>query len=239
MRSKHVLVVVSLLTLGFVVGRLSVTPSLAASGTLDSPAPPNSTLSYTLEDIYNRLDTGTAGAQSTFTEPTSGPTTGTGHTLDEIYDLIGERAPVPKTGQTICYDAGGTAISCTGTGQDGEYQRGVAWPAPRFTDNDDGTVTDNLTGLIWLKDASCSDLAGTDYDGAGSWTTALSAANSLANGMCGLTDGSSAGDWRLPNVQELLSLIDYGRNSPSLPVDHPFTGVQPSYHWSSTTVAFN
>jgi hypothetical protein len=34
---------------------------------------------------------------------------------------------------------------------------GVAWPNPRFTDNSDGTVTDNLTGLIWLKNANCTD----------------------------------------------------------------------------------
>ena len=34
-------------------------------------------------------------------------------------------------------------------------QKGVAWPNPRFTDNGNGTVTDNLTGLIWLKNANC------------------------------------------------------------------------------------
>ena len=35
---------------------------------------------------------------------------------------------LPQTGQTTCYDASGTVISCTGTGQDGEFQAGVAWP---------------------------------------------------------------------------------------------------------------
>ena len=70
-------------------------------------------------------------------------------------------APVPKTGQTYCYiwedPEWILAIgdSCTGTGQDGEYQEGVEWPNPRFTDNADGTITDNLTRLIWLKDANC------------------------------------------------------------------------------------
>ena len=34
-------------------------------------------------------------------------------------------------------------------------KKGVAWPNPRFTDNGNGTVTDNLTGLIWLKNANC------------------------------------------------------------------------------------
>ena len=41
------------------------------------------------------------------------------------------------------------------TGSDGDLQKGVAWPNPRFTDNANGTVTDNLTGLIWLKNANC------------------------------------------------------------------------------------
>ena len=56
-------------------------------------------------------------------------------------------AMVPKTGQTTGY----------ATGDDGALQKGVAWPNPRFTDNGDGTVTDNLTGLIWLKNANCAN----------------------------------------------------------------------------------
>ena len=54
-------------------------------------------------------------------------------------------AMLPKTGQTTSYAAG----------DDGALQKGVAWPNPRFTDNGNGTVTDNLTGLIWLKNANC------------------------------------------------------------------------------------
>jgi hypothetical protein len=60
---------------------------------------------------------------------------------------------LPETGQTTCYDTEGDVIPCAGTGQDGDIQAGVAWPDPRFRDNGDGTVTDNLTGLMWLKDA--------------------------------------------------------------------------------------
>jgi hypothetical protein len=51
-------------------------------------------------------------------------------------------APVPQTGQTLCVDQSGS-INCAGTGQDGDLQAGVALPQPRFTDNGDGTVTDN------------------------------------------------------------------------------------------------
>jgi len=57
-------------------------------------------------------------------------------------------APVEKTGQTTCYNTSGTEISCTDTGQDGDLQKGVTSPSPRFTDNGDGTVTDNLTELM-------------------------------------------------------------------------------------------
>jgi len=137
-------------------------------------------------------------------------------------------APVPKTGQTTSY----------ATGDDGDHERGVAWPNPRFTDNLDGTVTDNLTGLIWLKDADCY--------GERTWNNALSDSNGLASGSCGLTDGSSAGDWRLPNRRELFSLIHDDFFNPAVPntagtgqwsQGDPFNNVQSYYYWSSTTDA--
>ncbi len=108
-------------------------------------------------------------------------------------------APVQKTGQTKCYDTRGGEIVCSGTGQDGEFQKGVAWPNPRFTDNNNGTVKDNLTGLVWLKDANCMSFFSGDSTGQNNRIrpNALTAANSLEYGYCGLTDGSIAGDWRL------------------------------------------
>jgi hypothetical protein len=136
-------------------------------------------------------------------------------------------APVAQTGQTVCYNTIGTVIVCAGTGQDGEYRKGVAWPDPRFTDNSDGTVTDNLTGLIWTENANC--------DGYKNYTDALTYCNTLASGSCGLTDGSFAGNWRLPNIRELHSLIDFGQSSPALPSGHPFINVQPGFYWASTT----
>ena len=149
-------------------------------------------------------------------------------------------APVEKTRQTTCYDELGTVISCSGKGQDGDIQAGVAWPSPRFKDNGDGTVTDDLTGLIWLKNANCADATK-------SWFDALTYCNTLNSGECGLTDDSEEGDWRLPNVKELQSLIHYGFNSPALPntagtgqwtPGDPFTNVQSSYYWSSTTYVY-
>ena len=103
----------------------------------------------------------------------------------------------------------------------------VPFPEPRFIDNDDGTVRDNLTGLIWLKNANCF--------GTRTWDEAISDCNGLESGQCGLTDGSQAGDWRLPNLKELFSLIDHGMVAPALPSGHPFESVQNLNYWSSTT----
>jgi hypothetical protein len=126
------------------------------------------------------------------------------------------------------WDTTRAPTSRTGTGQDGALKRRAATP-PRFTDNANGTVKDNLTGSTWLKNASCFDSR--------TWTNVLSDANSLASGGCGLTDGWVAGDWRLPNLRELQSLMDYGQVSPALPVGHPFTGALNVNYWTSTTQA--
>lgn len=64
----------------------------------------------------------------------------------------------------------------------------------RYVDCGNGTVTDTLSGLIWLRDVNC--LGNWPYD------QANQAAAALANGQCGLTDESSAGDWRLPTKAE-------------------------------------
>jgi Protein of unknown function (DUF1566) len=68
---------------------------------------------------------------------------------------------------------------------------------------------------------------------------ALAAANALADGnlACSLTDGSVAGDWRLPNRNELASLLDLGTFNPALPAGNPFVGFVASFYWSSTTDA--
>ena len=163
----------------------------------------------------------------------------------ESGDTAGWWAParVGETGQTTCYDAGGIVIDCAGTGQDGDLTPGVAWPNPRFVDNTDGTVTDMLTGLVWLKDASCADI-GPNGNGTANFSTALSAAAALANGTCGLSDGSTAGTWRVPSYFELLSLLDLDYTFPALSNGEGtakwtegdvFVGVQSGSYWSSTS----
>lgn len=135
-------------------------------------------------------------------------------------------APVPKAMRHFV----------RGIGDDAYLNKGVAWPNPRFTDNGDGTIKDNLTGLIWLKNANCF--------GGRTWYDALSDCNGLLNGSCGLSDGSSAGDWRLANRRELESLIDTNYLIPALcdtagteqwSEGDPFDNVQSYHYWSSTT----
>jgi hypothetical protein len=220
MRIKSILIVVILVTLAFGVGRLS-------AGSVNSPAGPTEPggQMYTLEQIYQRINDGTAATkQTTFQEPSSGPGTGTMHTLDQIYDLVGQRAPVPKTGQTTSY----------ATGDDGDLEKGVAWPSPRFTvhdsgtpgDTSDDTVTDNLTGLMWTRNANHGQKR---WQYIGTYP-ALEYCN-------GLTLGGYS-DWRLPNVRELYSLVDASRSAgPVLPSGHPFENVQSDKYWSSSTPA--
>ena len=138
------------------------------------------------------------------------------------------QAPLPKTGQVTSY----------ATSDDGDLIKGIAWPNPRFTDNGDGTVTDNLTGLIWLKDTNCFGMC--------SISEGLNDCYRLSEGQCGLTDGSSAGDWRLPNSNELASLVHKGYYNPAVSnttgtgqwsEGDLFNNVQSYSYWSSPTDA--
>jgi hypothetical protein len=108
-----------------------------------------------------------------------------------------------------------------------------------FMNNHDGTVTDCKTGLIWLQNANCFGLK--------NWNDAKSSCSSLASGSCTvLNDGSSAGDWRLPTIEELKTLPDTAYSNPALSNakgDGPWTHgdafwfVQSSPYWSSTLSA--
>jgi len=97
---------------------------------------------------------------------------------------------------------------------------GAAW-AGNFTDNQNGTVTDNVTGLMWQQ----------QDDG----TTRLwDAAISYCEGL------SLAGheNWRLPNIKELESITDDSLDIPAIDTT-AFPSTVASDYWSSTTHAFN
>jgi len=125
-------------------------------------------------------------------------------------------APVLKTGQTNCYLVG----------DDGHYEAGAAERTPRFRSmptNINGkthtVVKDRVTELMWLQDAM-----GTPYS---TWANALN--------ECATMSYAGYSDWRLPNVNELASLLDYG-SYPLLVVDKgkPFKAGG-WYYWTSTT----
>ena len=141
--------------------------------------------------------------------------------------MVRAGSDLPVTGQTACYDAGGSSISCSGTGQDGAIQHGISWPSPRFTDNSNGTVTDNLTGLMWEKRPG----GGNDGTGAAAektWSGALDYASALALG--------THSDWRLPNVIELDSLFNGGVVSTGDWLESFFfENVNDGFYWASTS----
>jgi Protein of unknown function (DUF1566) len=152
-----------------------------------------------------------------------------------IFGVTGTLLPgcVPKTGQTTSYATGDDgeyqkgcdpAVSPSGSPSFGNYKRtSLTCPSAGFTDNGNGTVTDNLTGLMWAQNASIGGFPKT-------WYNALIYCNSLTLG--------GHGDWRLPNMNELRSLFDPSLPSPYLPAGHPFIGVQYCY-WTSTTYVYN
>ena len=150
----------------------------------------------------------------------------------------------PATGQTTCWDGDGNVVACAGTGHDGDVQAGAALA---YADNGDGTVTDLNTGLMWEKKSDDGTLHDKDScypwygvcsgngttkcgrdahcAGAGGTCDAGDCESGSPNGLTifewldALNAASFAGytDWRVPNVKELQSLLDFERVSPSVP----------------------
>lgn len=210
---------------------LGLSDSFVWAGNTNAPAAPTDPASamYSLGDIHSRLTLGALPARRTgaFT----GPVTGPGPTLHTLTELKTAGILPQRTGQTANLPITATA------GMDGALQVGLAWPNPRFSDNGDGTVTDHLTGFVWLKNA--------DALGAVLWANALNFCASLQDGTYGLTDGSVPGDWRLPNLREMMSLIAFQYANPSLSdetgtnqwttASGSFTNVQSAQYWTSTS----
>jgi len=179
-------------------------------------------------------------------------------TIDEIVTVVNaalngclpskpcQTAAHLQTGQTQC-DQGiniGTLGACPGAypGQDGSLLKGAL---RSYTDNGDGTITDNTTGLMWEKLSSDGSIH--DYATTYTWYTALPTTG-VTTKVATLNSDGFAGhtDWRLPNVNELQSIVDYGTSGPA--VDAVFNTncaasctvttcscTQSSFYWSSTT----
>ena len=145
-----------------------------------------------------------------------------------FYSVPGQSGIIelPRTGQTTSYYSG----------DDGDYQTGVVWPAPRFTDNGDGTLMDNLTGLMWLKDAHCLGFQSWQY---GAFHE-IDSLNYFPE-TCDCQDYTAQYyDWRMPNVIELESLINVGQHHmASWLINQGFVNVQALHYWSSTIYPHN
>lgn len=153
-------------------------------------------------------------------------------------DYVAGTGVIPDSGQTSCYydiisDGfyNPSQIYCVGEndgwqpyGQDGNYTINSL----SYTDNGDGTILDNITGLTWQKCAlgeSGSDCSG-GLIGSYTWSSAqtVCASSTLAGG-----------GWRLPTMTELMSIVDYEESLGTL--DAVFPGTS-SYYWTSTPHAY-
>lgn len=171
---------------------------------------------------------------------------------------------LPQTGQLLRVPNGCSPLSATCidsiAGSDG-YGRttlngsnipfGVPWvyngsaslnPVIRFTSgtavgggactSGEEVVNDNLTGLMWVKSPSSTTYAWDDGNGNYPALAAVAAMNQ--SGYCGYTD------WRLPNINELMSMVNAGESNPSIWLNNPsqgFSNIKEWYYWSSTTAA--
>ncbi len=177
---------------------------------------------------------GTAVTRADYTGQFTNPGMGSAYLVTVLnFDSVPDASV--GDGNFIAHDGADALVHLAASGQaqsyapgdDAALHAGVAWPATRYVDHHDGSVTDTLTGLVWLKDAGC--LAPS------TWAPALDAVDHLAAGACGLTDGSSAGQWRVPNQWELESLVDESASAPAISAGAPFTNVAAGAYWTSTS----
>ena len=159
-----------------------------------------------------------------------GAPAGTMRTLDEIYSHVG-KAGLTKTGQTTSYAASSTCgDGGTGGCDDGYYEKGQALS---YTDNGDGTMTDNNTGLMWKRcsepDTQTSGCTGTHSTY--TWQAAITQCEGLAY--------ATYSDWRLPNVKELWSITKLEPGAAPYIDQTAFPGTVSDYYWSATTYPGN
>jgi len=127
-------------------------------------------------------------------------------------------SPLPDTGQTQKY-------TTTTFGEDSDYTINP----PSYTNNGNGTVTDNVTGLMWQQNSGT--VSYNWYKAAGVYDATY---NPTTLDVCDAQTTGGHNDWRLPTKKELTGIIDYGRYNPSL---NPVFSAVASNYWSSTTYA--
>jgi hypothetical protein len=123
---------------------------------------------------------------------------------------------LPASGQTNCYSVAGAQVACAGTGHDGDVQAGSTLAD---VDNGDGTITDANTGLTWAKKSDDGSIH--DQDTVYAWGTSFLAYVATLNGA----NFAGHNDWRMPNVKELQSIVNFGEDIPA---------VSPAFHSGCT-----
>jgi len=129
---------------------------------------------------------------------------------------------LPDTGQTASY---------TGTfGEDHDYQPAAVQPSYTVLNpvGISSVTVDNRTGLMWVTNPRTD--AG--FTGVQTWESALTSCTVTMNGGSGYANYT---DWRLPNVRELMSIVDYGADAAPRINPTAFPGTVSSYYWTSTT----
>ncbi|WP_207678748.1 Lcl domain-containing protein [Desulfonema magnum] len=129
---------------------------------------------------------------------------------------------VTDTGQEKCYNASSN-IACPGSGQafygqDAQHTGAV----PDFTDNGDGTVTDNNTGLMWQKSADTDGDGDIDAADKLTWTEIQAYPVTL-----NVQNFGGYSDWRVPSIKELYSLTEFSGSDPSGYEDTDTSGLTP------------
>lgn len=135
---------------------------------------------------------------------------------------------LPRSGQISTYDTQGHKVDFAGSWHDGELQRGLEWPEPRFLVNGDGTITDRLTGLMWLLDGGCL--------GQVTWPFSRAKIGELNNGEVNCHDYTADySDWFLPDIKQVSLLINAeeasNRNYLYL---NGFSNLDSTVYWSAT-----
>lgn len=134
---------------------------------------------------------------------------------------------VLKTGQTKSYDRYGNEVTDGSIKDDGYYQKGATRSYTR--DNAVGIVTDNTTHLMWQDNESVQKpwVTQANYD-AGNYNDT---SGDTASTYC--TDLTLGGysDWRLPKIEELQTIVDYGKDLSG--VDTVFQFKQSDTCWTS------
>ena len=101
---------------------------------------------------------------------------------------------------------------------------GATEPVPSYTDNGNGTVTDNVTGLMWEQ--KTADGGSRDKEITHTWKDALAYCEDLILG------GFS--DWRLPNPKELERIVDLEKSNPAVDTTY-FPNTKNGFYWTGTT----